>query len=439
MFSTLTAKFQELFSGLAPKKKLTEENIADAVREVRLALLDADVNYGVASQLVKRLKERALGDEVLKSVAPGEQFIKLVHDALVELMGTTEAALNLHGSPTVILMCGLQGAGKTTHSAKLAAYLKKKEHNKKTLLAACDLKRPAAVEQLRRLAEVSETPFFAIEGETSPLKVAKEALALAKKENFDVLILDTAGRLHIDEELMQELKEIKALTNPHEVLFVASAMTGQDAVKTAQEFDKHIGITGTILTMLDGNARAGAALSIREVTGKPIKFEGIGEKISDIQLFNPESMADRILGMGDVINLVKKAEEFHDEEESKKLEKKLKKAAFTYDDYLRQMSMVKKMGSFKSLMKMLPGAPDMEEEIDLSEKEFVRTEAIILSMTGEEREERVELIPNRRRRIAKGSGTSIDEVNRMVKNFKRLKQFCKEMPKMGKKENSLWR
>ncbi len=441
MFGTISEKFKHLFGSLVGKKKLTEENITDAVRQVRLALLDADVNYAVAGNFVKRVKEKVLGEEVLKGVSADQQFIKIIHEELIALMGSEEASLELGGRPAVILLCGLQGSGKTTHCAKLAAYLRKKEFNKRPLIAACDLQRPAAVEQLQRLAEQIEVPVFAIPGATDPLKVAKAALDKAKKEGFDVLIVDTAGRLHLDDALMQELAEIKAALDPREVLFVANATTGQDAVKTAAEFDKRIAITGTILTMLDGNARAGSAISIREVTQKPLKFEGIGEKIGDIQLFNPQSMADRILGMGDVINLVRKAEEHLDDEESKKLEKKLRKATFTYEDYLRQMGMIKKMGSFKSLLKMVPGLPDMGD-LDVSEKEFGKLEAMILSMTPSERAEKVELIPSRRRRIANGSGTSMDDVNRMVKGFKQLKQFCKEMPNLKKemkKENSLWR
>lgn len=432
MFGSLTEKFQQVFSSIVGKKKLTEENIAEAVREVRLALLDADVSYQVASQFVKRVKELALGDEVLKSISPDQQFIKVVHDELAKLMGSEEAPLELKGHPAVILLCGLQGSGKTTQCAKLAAYLKKKEFNKKPFLAACDLQRPAAIEQLKRLGAQIDVPVFSIEGETDPVRVAKAALQKAKIDGYDVLIVDTAGRLHIDDALMEELQRIKAEVNPHEVLFVASAATGQDAVKVATEFDKRVSITGSILTMLDGTARAGAALSIREVTQKPLKFEGVGEKISDFQVFNPNSMADRILGMGDVINLVKRAEEHMDEEHNKQLEKKIKKATFTYDDYMKQMGMIKKMGSFKSLFKMLPGFSESEADMELSEKEFKKTESIILSMTQSEREERVELVPSRRRRIAKGSGTSVDDVNRLIKNFKRLKQLCKDMPSMMK-------
>jgi signal recognition particle subunit SRP54 len=291
------------------------------------------------------VKEKAVGESVVKAVSPDQQFIKIVHEELVALMGQQEVSLNLQGQPAVILLCGLQGSGKTTHCAKLANYLKSQDKNRKILLAACDLQRPAAVEQLKRLGAQVDVPVYTIEQEQDPVKVAKEAYLKAKQENFDVLIVDTAGRLHIDEELMTQLVAIKEQVNPSEVLFVASAGTGQDAVKTAQEFDKKISITGTILTMLDGTARAGAAISIREVTSKPLKFEGVGEKVTDIQSFNPHSMADRILGMGDVINLVKKAQEHISEEQSKELEKKLKKATFTYGDYLKQMSVLKKMGS----------------------------------------------------------------------------------------------
>jgi signal recognition particle subunit SRP54 len=429
MFGALTDKLQNLFQTLRGKKTLTEDNISDAVREVRLALLDADVNFTVVSAFVKRVKEKALGDTVIKSVTPGQQFTKLVHDELIALMGSEEAPLDLNARLAVVLLCGLQGSGKTTTSAKLAAYIGRTFKGKKVLLAACDLQRPAAIEQLKKLGGDIGVPVFHEEGELSPVKMAKKALAKAEKEGFDVLIVDTAGRLHIDDDLMKELEEIKKVTSPREVLFVANASTGQDAVKTAAEFDKKVEITGTILTMLDGNARAGAAISIREVTQKPLKFEGIGEKVADLQLFNPNSMADRILGMGDVINLVRKAEENYSEEESRELEKKLKKASFTYEDYLKQMGMVRKMGSLKGLLKMLPGFGSMGD-MDFSDTEFNKMEAIIYSMTPMERQERVELEHGRRKRIAKGSGVAVDDVNRLVKGFKRVKQLFKNMPDM---------
>lgn len=438
MFGTLTEKFKTLISHLAGKKQLTESNISDAVSQVRLALLDADVNYGVATQFVQRIKEKALGDALLKSVSAGEQFIKVVHDELIALMGSEEAPIQFHGQPTVILLCGLQGSGKTTTCAKLASFLQKKEYRKKTLVAACDLQRPAAIEQLKRLCEQIEVPLFSIEGERDPAAVAKKALEKAKLEQFDVLIVDTAGRLHLDEELMAQLEKIKDATKPHEILFVANSTTGQDAVKTAAEFDKRVAITGTVLTMLDGSSRAGAAISIREVTQKPLKFEGVGEKIGDLQLFNPRSMADRILGMGDVINLVKKAEAEFDQNQAKKMEEKIRKSSFTYDDYMGQMAAVKRMGPLKGLMQMLPGASQMPD-LDKSQAEFGKIEAMILSMTAEERMEKVELIPGRRWRIAKGSGSTVDDVNKMIKNFKRMKQMAKELSQNKKMmENFKW-
>lgn len=427
MFGALTEKFQNTFSGLAREKTLTEKNISDAVREVRLALLDADVNYSVASQFVKRVKEKALGESVIKSVSAHQQFIDIVHGELIDLMGREHATIKFKSTPTVILMCGLQGSGKTTTCAKLASHFQGKEHEKRVLVAACDLQRPAAVEQLKRLCSGIGVSVYAEENK-NPVKVAKEALKHAKKEEYDVLIVDTAGRLHVDDDLMKELQEIKKVVTPNEVLFVASAATGQDAVKTALAFDEQIGITGSILTMLDGSARAGAAISILEVTKKPLKFEGVGEKIDDLQPFNSESMADRILGMGDVINLVRKAQQHIDDKESEKLEKKLKKASFTYDDYLKHLGKVKKMGSFKSLFKMMPGFGDMPE-IERSDEEFSKMEAMICSMTPDEREEKVDLIPPRRWRIAKGSGRTIDDVNRMIKGFKKLKQMMKQMNK----------
>ncbi len=436
MFGSLTEKLQNLFSSLSRNKELSEKNIADAVRDVRLALLDADVSYSVVSRFIKSVKEKAVGSERIKGVKATEQFISLVHEELVALMGTEESRLHLKGNPAIILLCGLQGSGKTTHAAKLANYLKKKEFQKRPLLVACDLQRPAAIQQLQILGESIDVPVFTIEGEKNPIKVVEEALRFAKQKEFDVVILDTAGRLHVDEELMGELKKLKEKTNPDEVIFVASAALGQDAVKTAATFNDAIGITGSILTMLDGTARAGAAISIREVTQKPLLFEGVGEKIADFQSFHPASMADRILGMGDVINLVKKAQEHIDEEESEKLEKKFLKATFTYDDYLKQMAGLRKMGPLKSLMKMLPGADQMGE-LDQSEKEFSKMEAMILSMTPKERKGIDELIPSRRRRIAAGSGTKIDDVNRMIKGFKQLKQFSKQLPALKKQFSSM--
>jgi signal recognition particle subunit SRP54 len=427
MFNVLSQKLQGVLSKIAGNKTLSENNISEAVGEVRLALLEADVNYSVAKSLVKNIKSKAIGTEVIKAVSPGQQFIKIVHDELAALMGGAEQDLNLSEKPSVIMLCGLQGSGKTTHCVKLALYLKKK--GKKPFLAACDLQRPAAIDQLKILGEQVNVPVFSVTGEKDPVKVAKQALEAAKKEGYDVLIVDTAGRLHIDEELMQQLKKVKDVLNPQEILFVANSTTGQDAVNVAAEFNKLMEITGSILTMLDGNARGGAAISIREVTGKPLKFEGIGEKVDDLQVFNPSSMADRILGMGDTINLVKRAQEHMDENEAKKLEQKIRTATFTYRDYLNQIQMVKKMGSFKSILSMLPGVPNLDE-LNIDDKELQKIEAIILSMTEEERTEDCELIPGRRRRIATGSGSQIEDVNKLVKSFKQAKQFFKNMPGM---------
>ncbi|MFA6119087.1 MAG: signal recognition particle protein [Parachlamydiales bacterium] len=428
MFDSLSKKFQTLFSGFARGKKITYDNVAEAVREVRMALLEADVNYSVTSLLINRIKDKAIGSEIIKSVSPREQFIKIVHDELVELMGKEESNLKFDKKPTVIMLCGLQGSGKTTTCAKLGYFLKKK--HKRVLLAACDLQRPAAVEQLKKLANQDNIEVFTIENEKKATVVAKKAIEKAKEDKYDVLIIDTAGRLHIDDILMNELNDVTKLTSPDEIFFVANATFGQDAVKTAEEFDKKINITGTILTMLDSDARAGAAISIKEITKKPLMFEATGEKIEDLQIFNPKSMADRILGMGDIINLVRKAQDVVDEDESKKLEQKFKKNDFNYDDYLKQMGMIKKMGSIKGLLKMIPGMSGLSD-IDLPEDELKKIESIIKSMTKAERTESVELSHTRRKRIADGSGTKLDDVNKLVKGFKRIKQLLKNMPAKG--------
>lgn len=440
MFDSLSQKLQSSFSKLVGKRRLTEENISEAVREVRLALLEADVHFAVVKNFIKRVKDEALGSELLRSVQPGQQFIKLVHDELVLLMGGHEAELDLSGKPTIFLLCGLQGSGKTTSCAKLARYLVKQ--GRRPLLVACDLQRPAAVDQLGILAKQAGVDFFSVPGEKRPAKVAKAALKEAKERGNDLLIVDTAGRLHVDEPLMRELRDLCDLLSPQEVLFVANGATGQDAVNSAVELGKRVGLTGTILTMLDGNTRGGAAISIVEVTGKPLKFEGVGEKLDDLQLFNPTSLADRVLGMGDTINLVKKVEEHIDAEEAEKLQQKLRKAAFTYEDYLKQMQAVKKMGSIKGLLKMLP-LGQFADMLEGSEEHFVGIEAIILSMTPRERREEDDLTMSRRRRIARGSGRSIDQVNRLVKSFRQTKQFMKKMPNKKSLEKlvggSAWR
>jgi signal recognition particle subunit SRP54 len=436
MFNALTQRFQDIFSGIAGKRRLSEDNISDAIREVRLALLEADVNYGVVKSFIKMVKEEALGDNVIKSVQPGQQFIKVVHDKLSDLMGSEEAPLDLTGTPAVIMLCGLQGSGKTTQCVKLASFLKGKQHKRTPLIAACDLRRPAAIKQLQVLGESADIPIFTESDNKDPVAVARHALKKAQQEGYDTLILDTAGRLHIDEDLMGELAAIKKATTPHEVLFVVNATMGQDAVKTAAEFDGKISITGTILTMLDSETRGGAALSIKDITKKPLKFEGVGEKVSDFQLFNPSSMADRILGMGDTINLVKKAQEHIDEEDAKKMEEKIRKATFTFEDYLSGMQTMKKMGPLSSLLKMIPGISSMPN-LDMSDKEFQKMEAMILSMTQQERREECDITANRRKRIARGSGTKLEDVNKLVKSFKQVKKLFKGMPNMKKLEKMI--
>jgi signal recognition particle subunit SRP54 len=445
MFDTITERFQNLFSTLKGKKCLTEENITDAVTQVRLALLEADVSYPIASNFVKKVRSRALGEATIKSISPGEQFTKIIHDELIQLMGGEEVKIEFRGSPSVCMVCGLQGVGKTTHCAKLAYYLSKR--HKKVLLAACDLQRPAAIEQLQILGQSIDVPVFTKENAKNPRAVALAALEKARQEQIDVLIVDTAGRLHIDEQLMEELKELKEVLSPDQLFFIASAaLSGQKAVETALAFDRAIQFTGIILTMLDGSARAGAALAMRESTGKPLLFEGIGEKLADFQLFNPHSMADRILGMGDIINLVRKAEEHVSVESKEEMEKKLRKGDVTYEDYRKQLGMMRKMGPLKGLFKMLPGVP--AGIMENSQENFQKMEAIISSMTSAEREGKVDMEMSRRRRIARGSGTSIDDVHRLVKGFKNIKHLLKDKSflkqhlqnfKDKDKEKAVWR
>ncbi len=429
MQNFLSQKFQGIFSRLTGKHQLTEKNISQAVQEVREAFLEADVSYPVVKVLIDSIKEKALGKKVLGAIKPGQQFIKAVHDELVSFMGSDPAPLNLSADLPVFLVCGLQGSGKTTFVAKLARFLKKSGEVKKPLLLACDLQRPAAVEQLKVLGEQIGVTVFSIDGEKDPRVVAKKGLEFAKNGNHDLVIADTAGRLHIDEALMTELKEMKGLLKPDEILFVANATFGQDAVRTAEAFQKELGITGSVLTMLDGNTRGGAALSIRHMTGKPLKFEGVGERVEDLQPFNPKSMADRILGMGDTINLVRKAEEHFDKASMEDMEKKILDASFTYADLSNQFKMMKKMGSLKGLLGMLPGMGNLDLG-ELDERKFLHLEAMILSMTNDERNGRVELTMSRRKRIAKGSGTHLDDMNRLVKMYGQAKEFFKKGPNM---------
>ncbi len=441
MFSTLAEKFQGIFAKFMRAKTLTEGNVQEAIDEVRLALLDADVQYGVVKSFVKRVKEKAIGQALISSVAPGQLFVKIVHDELVELLGADEKEFVIHERPARILLCGLQGSGKTTHAAKIAMFLKEKRGFRRPCLVACDLARPAAVDQLLTLAQQAGVDSFMLAGEKNPVRVAEEAIFEAPKHMWDLLIFDTAGRLHVDAELMQELKRVKEAVCPHHVLLTLNAATGQDAVRTASAFAEQIGVTGSCLTMLDGSARGGAAISVVEVTKKPILFEGHGERLGDIRPFHPVSMADRILGMGDTINLVRQAQEHIRETDAKELERKLRRAEFSYEDFLNQLRMIKKMGSVKGLMAMLPGASKLP--IDGGDKELAKAEAIILSMTSEERYDVCELTVGRRKRIANGSGTTIDDVNRLVKTLKQAKQFFKNAPKVKHLEKlmggGLWR
>jgi signal recognition particle subunit SRP54 len=408
-------------------------------------LLDADVEYGVVSRLIKSIKEKAIGQQVVKTANAAQTFIKIVHDELIQLMKSDKTDLNLDRKPSIIMLCGLQGVGKTTQTVKLAELLKQKPYYKKPVILAGDYYRPAAFEQLKILAEPFKIPVFHEKNEKSQDKLLKKALDFMHIEGGDVLIIDTAGRQQVDQALMDEIKSLKTLADPDEVLFVASAMLGQESVNTAKSFDETLGITGIILTMVDSSARAGAALSMTYVTKKPILFEGTGERVQDFQSFDATSMADRILGMGDVVNLVKKAEQYISEQERKAMEEKLKKAQFTYEDFLKQMQMMRRMGPLKNLLRMLPGVGEIDPT-NFDEKGLQRIEAVIQSMTLKERCETVELDIPRRKRLAKGSGVSIDEVNKMVKTFKKLKQFLKEMPalekqfskQMGNKEKSIW-
>lgn len=424
MFESLTEKLQGIFASFR-SKELTEKNLIDATRQLRLILLEADVNYTVASKLIHSIKTRTIGIKRVASLSIEEQFATIVHEELIKIMGETEALIETHSFPSIFMLCGLQGSGKTTTSVKVAAYLIKNNIRKKPLLLAADLQRPAAVEQLELLAKSQSISVFSQSEAKSPIDVVRNGLDYARQEGFDVVIIDTAGRQHIDAPLMNELSEIRKISRPCEVFLVVNATLGQEAVKIAAEFDKAVSITGHILTMLDSGAKAGSAISILSVTNKPIKFEGTGERIDDFQIFNPISMADRILGRGDIINLKRQVEAHINEEESAKLEKKLDTASFTFEDYLQQMSWIKKMGSLKKIFSMLPGIPSMKN-MELPEKDMERIRAIIYSMNLSERKGKEELTPPRRRRIAKGSGTSIEEVNKLIKGFKQIKQFMKQ-------------
>ena len=424
LFSNLSEILNQIFSKLKKRGKLTELEIKEAMREVRIALLEADVNYMVAKQFINNVSEKALGEEVMKSLTPGQMVIKIVKDELTALMSSTDQKLNLSHNPTIIMMCGLQGAGKTTMCGKLGAYLKKS--GKKPLLVACDIYRPAAINQLQVVGKQANCEVFE-RGTQNPVKTAKQAIDHAKKQGFDVVIIDTAGRLHINEELMNELKDIKKEVKPQEILLVVDAMTGQDAVTISESFNKDLDITGVILTKLDGDTRGGAALSIKAITGKPIKFSGIGEKIGDIEPFYPDRIAGRILGMGDVLSLIEKAQEAVTEEEAKKLEEKFRENSFTFEDYLVQMENLKKMGGINDILKMIPGASSKLKGVVIDEKQLAVNKAIIQSMTKEERQNPEIIKASRRKRIADGSGTSIQQVNQLLKQFEQSKEMMRQL------------
>ncbi|AMQ07254.1 signal recognition particle protein [Sporosarcina sp. FSL K6-1540] len=434
-FEGLAQRLQGTLQKIRGKGKIDEADVKEMMREVRFALIEADVNLKVVKEFVKTVSERAVGHDVMKSLTPGQQVVKIVKDELTNLMGGEQNPIQFsRKSPTVIMMVGLQGAGKTTTTGKLASVLRKR-HNKKPLLVAADVYRPAAIQQLETLGKQLTMPVFALGTDISPVEIVRQALAEAEKEHHDVVIIDTAGRLHVDEVLMQELKDIRDLSTPDEVFLVVDAMTGQDAVNVAKSFDDTVGITGVILTKLDGDTRGGAALSIRAVTDKPIKFVGMGEKMDALEPFHPERMASRILGMGDVMSLIEKAQENVDEEKSKELEEKFRTQSFTLDDFLDQLQQVKKMGPLDEILKMMPGANKIKglENAKVDEGQMGRVEAVIQSMTTAERNTPEIINANRRKRIAKGSGTTIQDVNRLLKQFEDMKKMVKQMTGMQQK------
>ena len=424
MFDNLSDKLERSFKVLKGQGRITEINIAEALKEVRRALLDADVSFQIARDFTNKVKEKAIGENVIKSVQPKQQIIKIVHDELAELMGGKHVDINIQGSPAVILISGLQGSGKTTFTAKLANYLKTKK-KKSVMVVAGDVYRPAAIEQLKVLANQIGVTAYAEEENKNPVKIAQSAIKEAKAKGFDIVIVDTAGRLAIDEAMMKEIAEVKKAVNPHETLFVVDAMTGQDAVNTAKEFNDKLDFDGVVLTKLDGDTRGGAALTIRSVVKKPIKFVGMGEKPEALDVFYPDRMADRILGMGDIVSLVEKAQEQIDEEEARRLQKRIAKNQFDFDDFLKQLKQIKKMGNIKDLMSMIPGVGKAVKNLDIDDDAFKGIEAIIYSMTPEERSNPKIINGSRRKRIASGSGSSLQEVNRLIKQFGDTKKMMK--------------
>ena len=423
-FEGLSDKLDAAFKKLKSKGTLNESDVKEAMREVRLALLEADVSYKVAKDFTARVTEKAIGAKVMESLTPAQMVIKIVNEELTALMGGTQARLTeASRPPTVVMMCGLQGSGKTTHSAKICKMLKNKGH--RPLLVACDIYRPAAIKQLQVIGEQAGVPVFEM-GTANPVTIATEAVKLAKDQGYDFVFLDTAGRLHIDEQLMQELKDIKAAVKPHEILLVVDSMTGQDAVNVASSFNEALGIDGLVLTKLDGDTRGGAALSARAVTGKPIKFVGIGEKLDDLDVFHPDRMASRILGMGDVLSLIEKAENTLDEKKAEELEKKLRQNKFDLNDLLYQMEEMKKLGSMKDILSMIPGLGKKIKDVDIDDRQLDKTKAIILSMTPKEREKPDIINPSRKRRIAAGCGMQVEDVNRLLSQYRQMQKMFKQ-------------
>lgn len=428
MFENLSERLERSFKILKGEGKITEINVAETLKDVRKALLDADVNFKVAKQFTDKVKEKALGMNVLTAVKPGQLMVKLVHDELAELMGGTAADFNVSGNPAIILMAGLQGSGKTTFSGKLANMLKTKK-SKRPLLVACDVYRPAAIEQLKVLGEQIGVPVYFEEDSKNPVTIAQNAIAQAKRNGNDIVIVDTAGRLAVDEEMMNEIEAVKNGINPNEILFVVDSMTGQDAVNTAKEFNERLDFSGVVLTKLDGDTRGGAALSIRTVVNKPIKFVGTGEKMEALDVFHPERMADRILGMGDIVSFVERAQEQYDEEEARRLQKKIAKNQFDFNDFLAQIQQIKKMGNLKELASMIPGVGKALKDVDIKDDAFKSIEAMIGSMTPKERSNPDLINSSRRQRIAKGSGVSIQEVNRVLKQFETTRKMMHKISK----------
>lgn len=430
MFENLSERLERSFKILKGQGRITEINVAETLKDVRRALLEADVNFKVAKSFTDTVKQKALGQNVINAIKPGELMIKIVHDELAALMGGETAKLNLQGQPAIILMSGLQGSGKTTFSGKLAKKLKS-EQGKRPLLVACDVYRPAAIDQLKVLAEQIGVPVYTEDGNKNPVEIAQNAIKLAKKEQYDLVIVDTAGRLAIDEQMMEEIAAIKAAIKPQETLFVVDSMTGQDAVNTAREFNNRLDFDGVVLTKLDGDARGGAALSIRTVVTKPIKFIGTGEKLDAIDMFHPARMADRILGMGDVVSLVEKAQQAFDEKQALELQRKLRRNQFNYEDFLGQIQQIKKMGSLKDLAGMLPGMSKQLKDVEIDDNAFKYIEAMIGSMTVEERRNPDIINVSRRKRIARGSGVDLQEVNRMIKQFDNIRKVMKQVSGLG--------